>query len=130
MPGPFCTFQGVVLQIGLLAGPIWTLVVTINTFLIVAGGPRRRAWVTEKSASGKARWILCFGIWTFILFIALFGLIFIEPFHPENGNYCIPLSSNVLIIDNNAGAGWCWINADYFWERIFFFYGKSLHLLS
>ena len=30
-----------------------------------------------------------------------------------------------LRIDNNAGAGWCWIEADYFWERIFFLYCNS-----
>ena len=123
MSGPFCTFQGVVLQCGLLAEPIWTFVVTINTFIMLVGGPGPRAWAADKSSSGKARWIVCFGIWTFILFIGVCGLLFIEPFHPENGTYCILDSSRQLMIDNYAGAGWCWINANYFWERIFFFYG-------
>jgi hypothetical protein len=30
-----------------------------------------------------------------------------------------------LILDNQAGAGWCWIAEDYFWERIFFHYRTS-----
>lgn len=29
-----------------------------------------------------------------------------------------------LTLDNNAGAGWCWIDQAYFWERIFFHYSK------
>ena len=124
MPGPFCTFQGVVLQCGLLAEPIWTFVVTINTFIMIAGGPGPRAWAAEKSSSGKTRWILCFGIWAFVIFIAIFGLLFIEPLHPEKGNYCTLDLSRPLTIDNHAGAGWCWIDAKYFWERIFFFYGR------
>lgn len=27
------------------------------------------------------------------------------------------------LLDDQAGAGWCWINGSYFWERIFFHYG-------
>ena len=127
MPGPYCTFQGLVLQCGLLGGAIWTFVVTLNTFLLIAGGPNRRAWVAEKSASGKGRWIICIGIWLFILFIGVFGILFIQPFHPERGTYCIlPRSFQLITSDNHAGAGWCWIDAEYFWERIFFFYGINL----
>ena len=127
MPGPYCTFQGLVLQCGLLGGAIWTFVVTLNTFILIAGGPSRRAWIVEKSASGKGRWIICIGIWTFILFIGLFGLLFIQPFHPEKGTYCTyRFRSCQLTSDNHAGAGWCWIDAQFFWERIFFFYGIAL----
>jgi hypothetical protein len=39
-------------------------------------------------------------------------LLYIPPYAP-------------LILDNQAGAGWCWIAADYFWERIFFHYCTS-----
>jgi hypothetical protein len=123
MPGPYCTYQGLVLQCGLLAGSIWTFVVTVNTSIWIVGRPSIRAWLAEKCTSGKSRWFFCFGIWLFILFIGVFGLVFIQPFHPERGPYCIHPRSCQLILDNHAGAGWCWIDADYFRERIFFFYG-------
>ena len=29
------------------------------------------------------------------------------------------------MVDNHSGAGWCWIAANHFWERIAFFYGKK-----
>jgi hypothetical protein len=31
--------------------------------------------------------------------------------------------SNFLILDDHSGAGWCWIDQQFFWERIFSFCG-------
>ena len=88
-PGSYCNFQFLVLNSGDLGSALWTLVVALSTFLTIAGGPRCREWVTRKSTSGKGRWVLTLAIWGFILFIGLIGFIFIQPFHPERGPYCI-----------------------------------------
>jgi len=85
--GPYCTFQAVGLIAGVIGSAIWTLVITLNTFLLLAGGRNTRAWVIEKTNSGWARWVLCIAIWAFILFGALFG--FIEGSSPEKGPYCM-----------------------------------------
>lgn len=36
-----------------------------------------------------------------------------------------PLENPDLTLDNQAGAGWCWISAPYFYERIFFHYSTT-----
>jgi len=74
---------------GDVGSAIWTFVIAAHTFILVVGKPKWRDWMSKKSRSGKARWILSVGVWVFILFCGLFGLIFIEPFHPEDGPYCI-----------------------------------------
>jgi hypothetical protein len=84
--GPYCTVQAVGLIFGVLASAIWTFVFTVNTFLLLAGGRNTRAWLIEKSNSGWERWVVCFALWIFILFSALFG--FIEPLDPNKGPYC------------------------------------------
>jgi hypothetical protein len=81
--------------------------------------------VAEKSMSGKLRWFLCLGIWSFVLLISTVGIWLIEKIHPERGPFCTPQQTHLkLTLDNNAGAGWCWIDQAYFWERIFFHYSK------
>lgn len=85
--GPYCTFQAVGLISGVLGSAIWTLVVTVNTFLLLAGGRNTRAWLIEKSNSGWGRWVFCVAIWMFIIFSGLFG--FIEPLDPNKGPYCM-----------------------------------------
>ena len=128
--GPYCTFQAVGLISGDIGSAIWTFVITLNTFLLLAGGRNTRAWVIEKSTSGWGRWVVCFFIWVFILFSGLFGLIFIEPFGSAKGPYCtIPalaspdLEPRLTKLDDQSGAGWCYIGSNHFWERIFFTYG-------
>jgi hypothetical protein len=88
VPGPFCTWQGLVLQLGHLGSAIWMLVIAIHTFLLMACGRRCREWVTRKSGSGKARWVLVVCVWIWVVFNGIYGLLFIEPFHPELGPYC------------------------------------------
>ena len=90
--GPYCTTQAVGLIIGVLGSAIWTFVITVNTFLLLAGGRNIRAWVIEKSNSGWERWVLCFVLWLFILISGLFG--FIEPLDPAKGPYCMTLNAS------------------------------------
>jgi hypothetical protein len=84
--GPYCTFQAVALISGVVGSAVWTFVITLNTFLLLAGGRNTRAWLIEKSTSGWERWVFCIAIWIFILFSALFG--FIEPLSAAKGPYC------------------------------------------
>jgi hypothetical protein len=92
--GPICTFQGIVINSGDIASALWSFVIAVHTFFLLAGGHRRQTWVARKSTSGKARWFLCLGIWLFVLFIGIVGLILIEPLHPEKGPFCMnPLHS-------------------------------------
>jgi hypothetical protein len=121
-PGPYCNFQAIVLNCGDLGSALWTFVVALSTFLSIAGTSSVRQWVVEKSNSGKGRWILTFGIWAFLLFIGVFGLVIVQPLHPEKGPYCINLFRFAVTLDDNIGAGWCWIDQQFFWERIFSFY--------
>ena len=85
--GPYCTFQAVALLVGVISSAIWTFVITVNTFLLLACGRNIRAWVIEKSNSGWGRWVVCIVIWSFVLFCALFG--FIEPSGTDKGPYCM-----------------------------------------
>jgi G protein-coupled glucose receptor regulating Gpa2 len=125
LPGSVCTLQGFLINSGDIASAIWSFVIAAHTFFLLAGGRGWRSWVAEKSMSGKFRWFLCVGIWLFVLFISTIGLWLIEKIHPERGPFCMPNKRIFrLTLDNNAGAGWCWIDQAYFWERIFFHYSK------
>jgi hypothetical protein len=102
----------------------------MHTFALLAGSPAVRGWVSEKTASGKARWAVCAGIWTFVVFIGAIGPVVLENLHPENGPYCIFLEVCLANEDDQVGPGWCWIAKKYDLERIVFHYsldpvGKS-----
>lgn len=125
VPGPLCTLQGILVECGDVASAIWSFIIAVHTLILLAGGPRIKAWVAEKGTSGKARWVLCIGVWLGVTFLAVIGPILIRRLNSEDGPFCTSLSEAGLKPDNNAGAGWCWIEADYFWERIFFLYCKS-----
>jgi hypothetical protein len=85
--GSYCAFQAVGLISGVIGSAIWTFVITVNTFLLLAGGRNTRAWVIEKSNSGWGRWVVCIAVWMFVLLSGLFG--FIEPSRPDKGPYCM-----------------------------------------
>ena len=87
-PGAYCNFQAIVLNCGDLGSAMWTFVVALTTFLSIAGGRQTRDWINRKTTSGKTKWFVSIGIWGFNLFIAMFGLIFIQPLYPEKGPYC------------------------------------------
>ena len=86
--GPSCTLQGFLLNCGDIGSAIWSFVIAMHTFFLLAGGRKWRTWVAERSTSGKSRWFLCIGIWLFILFIGIIGPVVIEPLHPEKGPFC------------------------------------------
>ena len=86
--GPTCTLQGFLINCGDIGSAIWSFVIAVHTFFLLAGGRKWRTWVAEKSTSGKSRWLLCFGIWLFVLFIGIIGPVAIEPLHPEKGPFC------------------------------------------
>lgn len=88
-PGAFCMVQGLLLEIGELAGAVWVFVVAVHTFLLIAGGRRCRAWVARKSASGKGRWCVVIAVWAWVLVNGLYGIVIVEPLHPELGPFCI-----------------------------------------
>lgn len=93
IPGPVCTLQGFLIQSGDISSSIWAAIIAFHTFFLLAGGRNWRAWAAEKSTSGKARWILCFGVWFCVLFIGLIGLILIENLYPDKGPFCMFLRS-------------------------------------
>jgi len=122
--GPYCTFQAVGLISGVIGSAIWTLVITVNTFLLLIGGRNMRAWVIEKSSSGWERWVLSIAIWIFVLLSGLFG--FIKPVETDKGPYCIDPLLLGWLLDDQLGTGWCYIGQNYRWESIFFTYGNIL----
>lgn len=88
LPGPFCSFQGLLLNSGDISSAIWSLVIAWHTFLTLAGGHKLRHWVAEKSAGGALRWIICLSIWLSVLFIGVVGIALIEKVQPERGPFC------------------------------------------
>ena len=88
-PGPLCTLQGFLIQSGDIASAIWSFVIAMHTFFLLAGGRKWKAWVAERSMTGKGRWFLCIAIWAFVLFIGVIGIIAIEKIYPEKGPFCI-----------------------------------------
>jgi len=89
--GAFCNFQGFMINSGDIASAIWSFIIAVHTFFLLAGGRRYRAWVAEKSMSGNTRWFLCAAVWVFVIFIGVIGLILIQRIHPEKGPFCTSL---------------------------------------
>ena len=89
MTGPGCTLQGFLINSGDIASAIWSFVIALHTFTLLVGGPKIGGWVSEKTASGKLRWVVCVGIWAFVFLIGAIGPVVLENLHPENGPYCI-----------------------------------------
>jgi hypothetical protein len=93
LPGPLCTLQGILVECGDVASSLWSFVIAVHTFILLAGGPRIKAWVAEKGTSGKARWILCIGIWLSVVFLSVIGPLLIRRLYPENGPFCMSILS-------------------------------------
>src|SRR5436305_13594276 len=87
-PGGLCTLQGFLINSGDIGSAIWSFVIAVHTFFLLAGGRRWKAWVAEKSMAGKFRWFLCLAIWFFIFFISTVGLWLIQQVHPDKGPFC------------------------------------------
>jgi len=87
-PGFPCDVQGFFINVGDVGSSVWSLVIAIHTFLLLAGGQRTKAWAAEKSTSGKGRWILCGCIWGGVVFLGLIGPLLVARLHPEKGPFC------------------------------------------
>lgn len=129
LPGAFCNLQGVMLNLGDVAAAMFSFVIALHTFLLLAGGRKWQAWVSEFSSSGIGRWCVAGLVWFSTTFIATCGLFLVQRIHPERGPFCT-LSVEVVKLTyevNNAEAGWCWIDKNNFYERIFFHYRTRPH---
>ena len=89
MPGNGCNAQGIFINIGDVASAWWTFVIALHTFLILAGGPKVRGWVAEKSVTGNFRWVLCFVLWFSVFFLSTVGIFMIQNLDSSNGPFCI-----------------------------------------
>jgi hypothetical protein len=87
-PGFACSVQGFFINVGDVSSSIWSLVIALHTFLLLAGGQRARAWASEKSTMGKARWFFSAGVWGGICFLGLIGPLVIEHVTGK-GPFCI-----------------------------------------
>lgn len=76
------------LNTGDVAAAMWSFVIALHTFLLLAGGRKLQAWVADFSTSGMGRWILSLMIWFSTLFIGTVGLFLVERIHPERGPFC------------------------------------------
>jgi len=92
MTGSGCTLQGFLINSGDIASAIWSFVIAFHTFALLAGGSKIRGWVSEKTGSGKLRWVVCGGLWAFVFLIGAIGPVIIQPLNPGNGPYCISSS--------------------------------------
>jgi len=89
--GPLCTIQAIGLISGNVGSAIWTFVITVHTFLLLAGSRSFRDRITKTGSSGKPRWAICVVLWVFIIFCGLYGLIF----HSKSKTpYCITLETS------------------------------------
>ena len=81
-----CDVQGVVIQIGDVGSAVWTLIVAIHAFLL-AGRPKWRKWILEKSTRGKFRWVFCCFVWLAVILLGFVGIV-IQSIAPHNGPFC------------------------------------------
>jgi hypothetical protein len=90
MSGTGCTLQGFFINSGDVASAIWSFVIAVHTFVLLAGNRKWSNWVAEKTESGKGRWVVCLGLWGFVFGIGALGPVVIQRVNPEKGPYCIP----------------------------------------
>jgi len=88
-PGPLCSLQGFLINSGDIGSAIWSFVIAMHTFFLLAGGRKWRVWVAEKSMQGKGRWILTGVIWGVVVFIGVIGMILIQHLYPNKGPFCM-----------------------------------------
>ena len=103
-PGFACDVQGFFINVGDVGSSVWSLVIAIHTFLLLAGGQRTKAWAAEKSTGGKGRWILCACIWSADIFLGLIGPLLVQKLHPEKGPFCSDPA--ITLIDSRQRCRW------------------------
>jgi hypothetical protein len=86
--GPVCTLEGFLINSGDVSSALWSFVISVHTFTLLAGGRKWRAWAAENSTGGRGRWFFAGGVWLFVLFISTIGF-GIEKVTPNRGPFCI-----------------------------------------
>jgi len=90
IPSPACTIQGILINTGDLSSAIWSFVIAVHTFLVLTGGKDWGEWAARKSLQGKARWIICAGLWFAVVFLGVIGIVAIERINtPDDGPFCM-----------------------------------------
>ena len=89
LPGPYCSLQASILTSSEVGSAIWTLVIAVNTVLLVAGGQKCKDWISKKNTSGKGRWGFSFAVWALLVFLGLVGPFLLQPMHPQKAPFCI-----------------------------------------
>jgi hypothetical protein len=103
MTGPGCTLQGFLINSGDISSAIWSFIIALHSFTLLVGSPKLRGWAADKTTSGKARWIICAGVWIFVFGIGTLGPVVFQNLHPENGPYCIiPNFSSLMKIPKSV----------------------------
>jgi hypothetical protein len=95
-PGWTCNAEAVLLQLGVSASACWAFVIACYTFVLLVGGPGWKAWVTQKSNSGKARWGVCIGVWSCLVFLATTVPVIIRRANPDKGPFCTSLNMRLI----------------------------------
>lgn len=95
-PGSTCYAEAALLQLGVSASACWAFVIACYTFVLLVGRPGWKAWVTKNSNSGKARWALCVGIWSSLLFLATIVPVIIRRANPDKGPFCMSLHIHLI----------------------------------
>ena len=98
IPSPACTIQGILINTGDLSSAIWSFVIAVHTFLVLTGGKDWGEWAARKSLQGKARWIICAGVWFAVVFLGVIGIVAIERISPVDGPFCVSPCSGVRLM--------------------------------
>jgi len=99
IPSPACTIQGILINTGDLSSAIWSFVIAVHTFLVLTGGKDWGEWAARKSLQGKARWIICGGVWFAVVFLGVIGIVAIERIStPVDGPFCMSPCSGVRLM--------------------------------
>ena len=94
LPGLACTVQGILINSGDVASAVWAFVIAIHTTMLFVGGPKWGDRAVNLSVRGKARWFICLGVWSGVLFIGFIGMGVSQT--PEKGPFCMSLSQLLL----------------------------------
>jgi hypothetical protein len=98
-PGMVCEVQGFLKNFGDLSSGVFSFVVAVHTFLLLAGGRKWQPYAI-KTKSGILRWYICMAIWAIIFLIATAGFV-IQNAQPEKGPFC--LSTSVYLTNCRYG---------------------------
>ena len=115
----------VLINSGDIASALWSLVIAVRTWFLLAGGEKWRCWATEKSCTGKGGWLLCLGLIHSPLYRTYRDIRHRKTPSQRRAILCLLSFRFGLMLDNSIGTDRCWIGKEYPPERVFFHYGNS-----